>query len=135
MPDNFFVDTNIWLYALMENNDIKQEKARSLIIEPNIIISTQVINEICYNLKKKTDYSENEMNQLIENLYNKYTVSVFTKSTLISASELRNTYSISFWDSLITATAIHSDCIILYSEDMQHGQVILDKLRIVNPFM
>jgi predicted nucleic acid-binding protein len=38
------------------------------------------------------------------------------------------------WDSLIIATSLQRNCSILYSEDMQHNQVIEDKLRIVNPF-
>ena len=40
-----------------------------------------------------------------------------------------------YWDSLIVATALSSECSILYSEDMQHNQLIENKLRIINPFI
>jgi predicted nucleic acid-binding protein len=43
-------------------------------------------------------------------------------------------YGYSYWDSLILATAVDNGCSILYTGDMQDGQVIDDKLRIVNPF-
>ena len=36
---------------------------------------------------------------------------------------------------LIIASALENECEVLYSEDLQHGQVIDDKLRIVNPFV
>ena len=43
-------------------------------------------------------------------------------------------YSYSYWDSLIIASALESNCSILYTEDMQDGQIIEDRLRIMNPF-
>lgn len=39
-----------------------------------------------------------------------------------------------FYDSLIVASALESECTILYSEDMQPGLVIENQLKIVNPF-
>ena len=134
MPDNLFVDSNIWLYALMKDNSNKAKKANEVIKYSNIIISTQVINEICFNLRKKTDYIESELQQLINNFFNRYNIIGFTKDLLISASELRTRYSFSFWDSLIVAAAFHGECKILYSEDMQDEQVINNTLSIINPF-
>ena len=43
-------------------------------------------------------------------------------------------FKLSFYGSLIVAAARLDDCEILYSEDMHHGLVIDDTLRIVNPF-
>lgn len=50
------------------------------------------------------------------------------------AFRLRNSYSLSFWDSLIVASALHSGCGTLYSEDMQHDLVVDGSLHIINPF-
>jgi predicted nucleic acid-binding protein len=44
-------------------------------------------------------------------------------------------YGFSLYDSMIVSAALQSDCIILYSEDMLHGQEIEAKLVISNPFM
>lgn len=47
-----FLDSNIWIYALAEHQDPeKQEVARRLVSDKSTVISTQVINEVCRNLK------------------------------------------------------------------------------------
>lgn len=51
------------------------------------------------------------------------------------ALKLHFKYRTSYCDSLILAAALEADCQILYSEDMQHGQVIENTLKIVNPFV
>jgi len=38
------------------------------------------------------------------------------------------------FDALIVAAALRAECETLWSEDMQHGAVIGERLRIVNPF-
>ena len=43
-------------------------------------------------------------------------------------------YGYSHYDSLIIATALISGCAILYTEDMQDGQLIDGQLRLTNPF-
>ena len=43
-------------------------------------------------------------------------------------------YQTSHWDSLIVAAALAEDCDILYSEDMQDGQVFEGRLTVINPF-
>jgi len=49
--------------------------------------------------------------------------------------ELCLRYNFSYWDSQIIASALESGCNILFTEDMQHGQVIEGILTIKNPFM
>ena len=53
---------------------------------------------------------------------------------MLAASELREAYSLSYWDSLIVATALEAGAAILYSEDMQDGLWINAQLQIINPF-
>jgi len=43
-------------------------------------------------------------------------------------------YQYRYWDSLVIATALLNGCDILYSEDLHEGQLIEDKLTIINPF-
>jgi predicted nucleic acid-binding protein len=57
------------------------------------------------------------------------------KETIKLSFEIHRRYKFSSWDSLIIASALENDCKILYSEDMQHNQLIDRKLRIVNPFV
>jgi predicted nucleic acid-binding protein len=53
---------------------------------------------------------------------------------LLSQLTVMERYRFSFYDSLIIATALEASCTTLYSEDMQHGQLIENKLLIINPF-
>ena len=51
-----------------------------------------------------------------------------------NAIKIKEEYKLQFYDSLIIATALENSCSILYSEDMQHGQIIENSLKIINPF-
>ncbi len=49
-------------------------------------------------------------------------------------TNIREKYRYSYYDSLVISAALYANCTVLYSEDMQHGQIIENKLKIVNPF-
>ncbi len=138
--DRCFIDTNIWLYAFVVNeNNREQERkgqiARELIRKSTPVISTQVINEVCVNLLKQAKFSEEEISRLIRAFYDKYPVVGMRKDIMLSASYLRGRYSLSYWDSLIVAAGLRAGVNILYSEDMQDGLIIEGRLEIRNPFL
>lgn len=140
MPDNVqapsFVDTNIWLYAFIEGEvPDKTNKSRQIILECEPIVSSQVVNEVCVNLIKKAGFDEERIRQLIDAFYEKYEVIEQDQSTLLVASQLRQKYSLSFWDSLVIASALQAQVETLYSEDVQHGLIIEDSLKIINPLL
>jgi predicted nucleic acid-binding protein len=54
--------------------------------------------------------------------------------TVKKCLSLKKKYFYSYWDSLILASSLESGCTVVYSEDMQHGQVIEQTLTIMNPF-
>jgi predicted nucleic acid-binding protein len=58
----------------------------------------------------------------------------FDRALLRLASDLRTRYLISYWDSLIMASALTSGTPTLYTEDMQNGLVINQQLQIINSF-
>jgi predicted nucleic acid-binding protein len=130
----FFADSNIWLYAFMSFEPGKTEKSIEIIGNTSAVLSTQVINELCVNLIKKAGYSEAEIQQTIKNIYSLYQVVIIDEKLIIDASKIRATHRLSYWDSLIVASAISSQCEILYSEDMQHNQTI-QSTTIINPFL
>lgn len=75
-----------------------------------------------------------EISQLIESFYTNYRVIDLTQVILIRASQLRQQYSLSYWDSLIVASALIANVTEIYSEDMQHELVISNQITIINPF-
>jgi predicted nucleic acid-binding protein len=131
-----FVDTNIWLYAFIEGSEPeKSQAARALLQACQPIISVQVINEVCVNLIKKAHFTEEQIRQLIETFYETYPVVILDQAILVDASQLRQQYSLSFWDSMILASALEAQLKIVYTEDIQHGLVIEDRLKVINPFI
>jgi predicted nucleic acid-binding protein len=132
-----FVDSNVWLYAFIADQDTaKSDVARRLLRdnEGTLIISSQVINEVCVNLLKKARLPEAEIQELVRSFYRKYPVVGLDQEVQVGASELRARLSLSFWDSLILAAAIHGGATILYSEDLQSGLIVNESLAVRNPF-
>jgi len=56
-------------------------------------------------------------------------------STVKLAQYLIDKYDFQIFDGIIVAAGLEANCDVLYSEDMQDGQVIEGTLRIVNPFV
>lgn len=136
MPDRkCFVDTNVWLYAFIRSDDgVKSATAKQLIDASRIVVSFQVINELCVNLLKKTELLEPAIADVIASFYRRYEVVESSSEILLRASDLRSRYSFSYWDSLIVAAAIQAEVKTLYTEDMQNGLLVDKTLKIVNPF-
>jgi len=130
-----FIDTNIWLYAFVDDEKSGKSSLAKLLIQnkPSIYLSTQVINEACVNLLRRARFSEQQITRLVDSWYSNYTVVELNRSVILQASNLRQQYSFSFWDSLIVSSALHARASVLYSEDMQNGLVIDNRLKIINP--
>lgn len=130
-----FIDSNIWLYAFIETDDTQKTViSKSLIQENEVIVSSQIINEICVNLLRRKIFTEKKVKKLINSFYQNYAVLETNADILLQGSKLRDKYNFSFWDSLIVSCALNSDCQILYSEDMQDNQKVEKILLISNPF-
>ncbi|OKH31631.1 twitching motility protein PilT [[Phormidium ambiguum] IAM M-71] len=136
-----FIDSNIWLYRLLADQDPDpQEDARkrgiaiALTEREGIIVSTQIINEVCSVLIRRGGLNDFQILDLIEDFETHCTIIELTTSTLKQAANLRIQYNFSFWDSLIVSTALSGGASILYSEDMQDSLLIAHQLKIVNPF-
>ncbi len=138
-PQSCFIDSNIWLYRFIINprdtNAIpKQQIATTVTNSQNILISTQVVNEVCANLIRKAGFNNAQIQILLEELAQGCEILPVSLETLQSAVKLRDRYLLSFWDSLIVASAVLGGASILYSEDMQDGLMLENSLQIVNPF-
>jgi predicted nucleic acid-binding protein len=138
MIERIFVDSNIWVYLFASDDVNKNACARSFIAENSLnnnilVISYQVLNEVAAVLKTKKKLSEDKIQFVVETMFDLCIVQDFTKDILLKASSLRDKHSVSYWDSLIVATALGAGCNHLSSEDMQHGQTVYG-LKIRNIF-
>ncbi len=127
-----FLDSNVLLY-LGAADDTKSDRAEALVATGGTI-SIQVLNEVANVARRKMAMSWTEMRHflgILRELLDVRSLTVETHDLGIAIAE-RNGFSI--FDSMIIASALLADCDILWTEDLQHGQVIEGRLRIVNPF-
>ncbi|OHD14277.1 MAG: hypothetical protein A2086_09595 [Spirochaetes bacterium GWD1_27_9] len=133
MTDNIFIDSNIIIYSL--GKEIDKKNISNSLINENPIISVQVINEVINICLKKLKLSKDESFDIGRFLIKRCVVSSIEITSIKFAMSISKSYQLSYWDSLIIASALENDCSILYSEDMQHNQIVENKLKIVNPFL
>jgi predicted nucleic acid-binding protein len=137
MSDKAFLDTNILVYAHEPGTGIKHERARALVENfwktGGGILSTQVLQELCVNLRRKTSkpWTVEETRNLILD-YMEWQIVVNTPDSVIEALTIEANYQISFWDALIVHAAERAGAAILYSEDLSDGQTY-GSVRVVNP--
>jgi predicted nucleic acid-binding protein len=133
--DNVFLDSNILIYCYTNTEPEKQQKAFQVIDNnAQIFVSTQVLQEFCNVAHKKFSPKDVDLETALSEIESIVSIHDNNIDTVRKANAIKNKYGYSFYDSLIISSALESGCNTLYSEDMQHGQTIEKKLKIVNPF-
>lgn len=136
MTVKVFLDSNLWVYLFSEERE-KREVASQLLSDNflDIRISAQVLGELFNVLTKKKITSTGDARQIVDRISDEFPVIVIDKALVKQAIEMKIKLQFSYWDSLIIAAALKAECSILYSEDLQHNQVIEKKLTVINPFL
>jgi predicted nucleic acid-binding protein len=127
-----FFDTNVLLYLLSSEAE-KADRVEAL-LEGKGVISVQVLNEFTNVATRKFAMSLDEVREFLETVRNICRTDPLTVEVHDRAVDVMGRYKFSFYDSVIVASALRADCKILYSEDLQHGQVIDRRLKIIDPF-
>lgn len=137
MSAEYFLDTNILVYAFDQKAEEKRATALSLSrTDEPWLISWQVVQEFCsvarhrfavpLDLEFLGDYL---------NLFLLPHCKVMPSGAIYQkALQIQRETQYRFYDSLIVAAALESGASILYSEDLQHDRSI-GHLRIINPFL
>jgi predicted nucleic acid-binding protein len=131
MPASFF-DTNVLVY-IASGDAAKADRAEAAVAAGGAI-SVQVLNELANVARRKMQMSWDDTHGLLTMMRGLLTVHPLTLETHETGLTLAERYSLSIYDAMIAAAAIHAGCDTLWSEDMQHGMAIDEGLRIVNPF-
>ena len=121
------------LYA-MSNDEPKKRVALRLLAE-HPVISVQVINECSHVLRRRLKWSPDKVAKELSFVIELVTVENLSIEYIRLAWAIAERYKFSHYDSLIIATALCTRCDVLHTEDMQHGQLIDDQLRVNNPFL
>ncbi len=128
-----FLDSNVLIYLYSADEPAKREIAVSLCSSP-AVISSQVLNEVANVLTLKFNLSPDDVLRKIDEITDRLELSIVSLSTIREALMLKQSYRYSYFDSLMLASALESECDILYSEDFQDGQIVEKRMRITNPF-
>ena len=136
MSDKVLIDTNLWVYLYAKSPETKYFKIKQLVETnfDNIIFSAQIIGELYHVLTKKNFCAKEEAKDIIVEITNAFSIIEIDTANVLKALDINNKTGYSYWDSLVFATALLNDCRFLYSEDMQHNQIIENKTRVINPF-
>lgn len=131
-----FLDTNILIYTADHRNKRKRDTARNLVKDivrnGNGVISTQVMQEFYVAATKKLSIRALQAKKLLHGWEN-FEVVMVSPVMIRDAIDCSILNQLSFWDALIVMAAEKARCDLLYSEDLNHDQVI-NGVKIQNPF-
>ncbi len=136
MNVEYFLDTNVLVYAFDPGHPEKRARAHELIVgDGPWAISWQVVQEFCsvalhrFQIPLDAVY----LNSFLDLVLAPHCQVYPTPSIWAAALKVREQTQYRFYDSLIVASALEAGAAVLYSEDLEDGREI-GALRILNPF-
>jgi predicted nucleic acid-binding protein len=136
-----FLDTNIFVYAFLASEPRKRAKAVEL-IEACLgsgrgSISYQVVQEFANVARKKfaVSLSATDCKAFIDAAMQPLNRVASSAALIHTALDLQDELKYSFYDCVMLAAALQAGANTLYTEDLQHWQLVRGVLRIVNPFL
>jgi predicted nucleic acid-binding protein len=132
------VDTNILIYAHDISAGEKRIRAKELMRDlwqsGEGCLSIQVLQEFYVNVTQKVTkpLPTEAAAQIIADL-SVWEVHRPRTEDVLYAIRLQKRYQISFWDAMILASALQLGCHVLWSEDLNPGQVY-DQVEVQSPF-
>jgi predicted nucleic acid-binding protein len=129
--DSFF-DTSVLLY-LLSDDSVRADRIETLLAARGVI-SVQVLNEFAVVALRKLKMPLNEVREILDTIRAVCAVESITVETHDRGLAVFERYRFSLYDSMLVATALIAGAKILYSEDLQNGQIIDRQLRVTNPF-
>jgi len=127
-----FIDTNILIY-LLSDDLIKADQAES-VVRLGGMVSVQVLNEMTNIMHRKIAMSWPEISEVIAIIQSLCKIEPLTLDVHNRGRFIARRYGFGVYDSMIVASALLAGCKTLYSEDLQHEQLLEQQLRVCNPF-
>ena len=128
--DSFF-DTNVLLY-LLSKDAAKADRAEALLASGGVV-SVQVLNEFASVASRKLAMTIPDIREILSTIRAVCIVKPLDIETHELGLDMAERLRFSIYDALIVAAAVRAGCAILYTEDLQQGQMI-EKMQIRNPF-
>jgi|SRR4028119_433924 predicted nucleic acid-binding protein len=133
-----FFDTNVLVYAFDEGEPEKRAVALALIEEHLVdgdgVISVQVLREFYSAVRREPQPLSNEVAATAMRRLAGFSPLSEDIGMVLKAVRRAQEMSISLWDALIVEAALKAGADRLFTEDLQHGQII-EGMRVENPFL
>ena len=130
-----FLDTNIFIYSMDKSKPEKQKKYRNLLKSAAEgvfgVISTQVMQEFYTAATTKLGADPLIVKDILRSL-ERFEIVIITPDIIKDAVDCSIINRLSFGDSLIVTAAGAAKCSILWTEDLNDGQIIRG-VRVKNP--
>lgn len=134
----YLLDTSVPVYTFDEVDAGKRDRARQLvgdaIASGDGVISNQVLQETLNVFARKLGATAGQQLEIFDNVLSSLWRIHPTGDLYRRAVAIGQRYRFGFYDSLVIAAAVEYGSGLLYSEDLQDGQVI-DTVTIRNPFL
>ncbi len=131
-----FLDTNVFLYAFL-NQDVGKKSVAAEIISDAVrhgcgFVSLQVVNEFCNVMVKKSGKTLAELLDATR-LFRRLRMVDGSLRLAQRALEIKSLYGVQFYDSLMLSAAESAGCDEILTEDLNDGQMY-GSVKAVNPF-
>ena len=133
MHDPFALDTNILIH--LGGNDISKRKIAEILMSCDPVIPSQVVMEFINVTRRIRKIPKKQLIDEASALFRHCCIVPVLQSTLDLAKNLIDKYDFQIFDSIVFASSIEANCNILYSEDMQHNLMVVEQLKIINPYI
>ena len=135
--DRQFVDTNVLIYAYDRTAGNRYERARELLAglwqSRRGCLSVQVLQAFyVVATRKLAGVTPVHLRTILADLA-PWRVHTPSTADVLAAVDLHQRYQTSFWDAMILQSAARLGCTVVWSEDLNAGQVF-GGVRVVNPF-
>ncbi len=137
MSARTFIDTNVLVYAHDITAGRKREVAKQLLEdlwrENKGCLSVQVLQELYVTLTRKRNLTTPQVARQLVLTYGNWPTHQPNANDVLAAIDLHQKSHISFWDAMVIQSAARLDCVQVFSEDLNHGQVV-SGVTVTNPF-
>ncbi len=127
-----FFDTSVLLY-LLSDDTAKADRIETL-LSARGVVSVQVLKEFAAVALRKLKMPLNEVREILDTIRAVCAIEPITVATHDRGLAVFERYRFSLYDSMLVAAALIAGAKTIYTEDLQHGQVIDNQLRVTNPF-
>jgi len=127
-----FFDTSVLLY-LLSDDTAKADRIETL-LSARGVVSVQVLNEFAVVALRKLKMPLNEVREILDTIRAVCAIEPISVATHDRGLAVFERYRFSLYDSMLVAAALIAGAKTIYTEDLQHGQVIDNQLRVTNPF-